>query len=241
MRTIHKGAAAAFAGSALALFATASPAFAGTITNPTTSPFPVPESTGASGQPPAGTPLPFEIQGSGYGAHQNIDVEICDGTPSTANGWDPTINCDLATSPPPAGADASGNVTFAGTNANNSIGIFRGQSPSDDFNCLAPEDVPSGSVHNPDGSITLPSSDSQTANGEAVDPSVPAWTNCQLRMSSNDSASTSDQAFLALSIPDTPAQTPEAPFAVLLPLGAVGLLGGVVAFSRRRRAQRAAA
>jgi hypothetical protein len=185
--------------------------------------------------------LAFPIQGSGWTVNQQVLVEICDGTPSSAPGWDPTINCDLATSPAAQSANSSGNVTFAATNINNKIGVYRGQGPTDNFNCLAPQDIPAGTPQNPDGSYTLPSTTTATANGEPIDPSVPSWTNCQLRMSSNNSASTSDQAFLTLSIPDTPSQTPEAPFAVLLPLGALGLLGGGFMITRRRRSHLRAA
>ena len=234
MRIIHKGAAVAIVGSAMGLFAAAGPAFAGSITSPSDG-FNVPESTG--GAIPAGTPLPFQVTGSGWGANTSVLIEICDGNnPSTLQGWDPTINCDLATSPASESSPA-GTPTFPATGTGRTIGDFRGIGPSDLFNCLAAEDV-TGLTQNADGS--WPVTASSTANGEQIDPSQTSWTNCQLRMSTNDTAVTTDQAFIHLVIPDTPAQTPEAPFAILLPVGAVGLLGGAVLFARRRRSVRAA-
>ncbi len=155
-------------GAALVLSPTS--AFAATITTPTGNPFVVPGDG-------AGNPLPFTISASGYTADSNVFVEMCDGTPSTAVGWDPTTNCDLGASPAPALADASGNVTFDSADPNHGFHPFKGASPQGLFNCLSPNQP-------------------SPANG------LPDFTNCQLRVSTNNSAGTSDQTFLTLSLPE---------------------------------------
>jgi hypothetical protein len=180
VRTIHKGSLAglaAVAGSTVAILSTASPASAATaFTNPTQNPFTVPVIQSGTG---AGKPLPFAVAGSGYLAGQQVLIEICDGLQSSNPNWDPTIDCDPVTSPGNAnngaGADANGNVAWAATNQNNSIGVFRGQSPQQQFNCVAQEDVPNGTPPNSDGSFTLTAA--TTANGEPLAAGVESWTN----------------------------------------------------------------
>jgi hypothetical protein len=243
VRTIHKGSiagAAAVAGSTVALLSTASPAFAGTFTQPTSNPFTVPVvQSGAQ----AGTPLTFPVAGTGYPATQAVFIEICDGLPSSNPNWDPTINCDLATSPAPSNASSTGAVSWPATNASLSIVDFRGQSPQAQFNCVAQEDVPSGTPTFPDGGLNLDGvNGGLTKNGETIAQGVESWTNCQLRMSSSNQAATTDQAFITLTIPNTPTGVPETSFAVLLPIGAAGLLAaGLIVSRRRRRTARMAA
>lgn len=242
MRTIHKGSLAglaAVAGSTVALVSTASPAFAGTFTQPTSNPFTVPVTQTAGSAGPAGTPITFPVAGTGYTTNSQVFIEICDGTDPTTPGWDPNVNCDLATSPAPSTANATGGVSWPATNAGNSIVDFRGQSPQQVFNCVAQEDVPNGTPQNPDGSFTLTAD--TTVNGEPLAPGVESWTNCQLRMSTSDQIVTADQAFIHLTIPNTPAGVPESSFAVLLPIGAAGLLAAGVIITRRRRSTRMAA
>src|SRR5262249_35108328 len=147
-----------------ALLAVGGIAAAGTITNPSTSPFNVPGDS-------AGNPLPFLIQATGFIQGQNVFVEICDGNPPTMQGYDVNVNCDSGTSPAPFQAQTSaGNVTFDPTDPNFRIFVFKGPSPSGFFNCEGPTD--------PDPN-----------NG------LPTFTNCQIRVSSNNSASTTDQAY----------------------------------------------
>ena len=151
------------------MLAVAGVASAATIVQPSTNPFSVP----ADG---AGNPAPFTVQATGYSPGATVFVEICDGLASTTPGWDPTLNCDLGTSPAAAIADQTGKATFDAADPNFRVGVFRGPSPQGLFNCLAP--------------------------GQA-DPNngLPSFTNCQLRVSTNNTASTSDQAFITLTLP----------------------------------------
>jgi hypothetical protein len=235
VRTIHKGSLAglaAVAGSTVALLSAANPASAATsFTQPTSNPFTVPVVQSGS---TAGTPLTFPVAGTGYLTNQQVFIEICDGNnASTFPGWDPNANCDLATSPAASTAQGTaGTTSWPATTASNSIVDFRGTSPQGIFNCVAQEDV-QGVPQNSDGSYTLTAS--ATKNGEPLAPGVPSWTNCQLRMSSNNSAVTADQVFITLTIPNTPTGVPEASFPVLLPIGAAGLLAAGVIITRRRR------
>ena len=153
-----------------------SPAFAATITTPSGNPFTVPGDAG-------GNPVPFTVGASGYTPDAGVFVEQCDGTPSTAVGWDPTTNCDLGSSPASSLADASGNVTFNAADLNHAFHPFKGPSPQGLFNCLSPNQA-------------------SPANG------LPDFKNCQLRVSSNNSAATADQVFLD---PDAPRRAASAP------------------------------
>ena len=76
-----------------------------TITAPTQNPFTVPGDS-------AGNPQPFTISANGFTGVSFVFVEQCDGTPSTAQGWNPNINCDSGTSPAKKAPDGSGAVTF---------------------------------------------------------------------------------------------------------------------------------
>jgi hypothetical protein len=160
---------AVVAGAVLALTATAMPAFAATKTGPSGTPFVVP----ADG---AGNPRPFNIEASGFAPSTNIFVEQCDGVAPSTPGWDPTINCDLGTSPAPTTSDASGNVTIEATDVNHRFAPFKGESPQGLFNCLAP---------------------GQAAPGNGL----PNHGNCQVRVSSNNTGPTSDQVFFTLQLP----------------------------------------
>src|SRR5215831_12103918 len=66
---------------------------------------------------PSGTPTvvanaPMTVVATGFRPGQNVFIEQCDGTAPTAQGWDPTLNCDNGASPPPAIADDSGRAEF---------------------------------------------------------------------------------------------------------------------------------
>ncbi|MCU1454091.1 MAG: hypothetical protein JWN46_2237 [Acidimicrobiales bacterium] len=186
------------------------PALAGNITTPSTNPFTVPGDT-------TGAPQAFTVTGSGFTAGQQIYVEQCDGVAPTTPGYQVTTHCDLGSSPSAAIADSSGNVTFPAADPNLGFTPFKGVSPQGQFNCLAPNDA-------------------TPSNG------LSSYRNCQLRLSSNNTATTGDQAFITMTLPDAatpPPATPEAPYAVLLPLGAVAVGGGL--YLNRRRAARHAA
>jgi hypothetical protein len=239
VRKNTKRALVAVAGSGVGLFLGATPAFAQSITAPTgtpASPFIVPECTSTTncdniyGVSDVGVPVAFPVTGTGWAQGTTVSIEICDGKSPTAQGWTPGIDCDSTSSPAGELIGASnpqGNVSWGTGNPNNEIGDFRGESLDDLFNCLAPGD-------NPNSTMTL--------DGEPIDPGKPSWTNCQLRMATSVANSTPDQQFVTMQIPNSPSsQVPEAPMAILLPLGALGLLGGGVVLTRRRRHARAAA
>jgi hypothetical protein len=156
--------------------ATAPPVLAATITAPTGNPFIVPGN--AAGQPQA-----FTVSASGFVAGDLVFVEQCDGVAVSTPGWDPSINCDLGTSPAAAIASATGTVTFPTTDVNRRFQPFKGPSPQGQFNCLG---------------LTDPSPN----NG------LPNFTNCKIRVSTNNSASTSDQVFLNIRLPNSPAAAP---------------------------------
>jgi len=127
-----------------------------------------------------GNPLSFTVVASGFAIGQLVYVEQCDGTPHTAPGWDVTINCDNGASNAPVIADASGVATFTSPGTRE-FDPVKGLQPTGGFACLAPNDPPSNPV-----------------------PPGGDWTDCQLRVSTNNTAPTSDQAFLTLQMPDTP-------------------------------------
>lgn len=162
--------------SAAALVALGGIASAGTITQPGTNPIVVTQNG-------AGLLQPFTITATGFPAGAPVFAEQCDGTPSTAAGYDPTLDCDLGTSPSPKIADANGSVTFDATDPNFRFVPFRGPSPQGQFNCLA-------------------AGQADPNNG------LPSFTNCQLRVSTNNTAATSDQTYKTLTLPAPAANTP---------------------------------
>jgi hypothetical protein len=143
------------------------------ISTPGLNPFDVPSTI-------AGDPLALTVTGSGFTPGQNVFVEQCDGTSSSAIGWSPTANCDLGSSPSPVAADANGNATFSSTVPSHAFTPFKGLSPQGLFNCLAA-----------DG--TSPR-DQSPNNGHAD------FRNCQIRVSSNNSSATTDQDFITMNL-----------------------------------------
>ncbi len=140
------------------------------ITRPSASPFVVPAGAQA-----------FTVVATGFVPGSHVYVEQCDGVPPTAIGWDPTLDCDLGSAPPPATADETGTATFAGKIA---FEPFVGESPQAIFNCVAP-------------------------GQRAPANNLKTFTNCKLRVSSNNASVTSDQVFRTLVLPASarPAQT----------------------------------
>jgi hypothetical protein len=129
---------------------------------------------------PAGHLAPLPVSATGFPVRTAVYVEECDGTGPTMPRWDPTEHCDLASSPAAAYADANGSVTFSASRA---FVPFVGESPQSLFNCL------------PNGSPS-------PSNG------LPSFTNCQVRVSSNNSAVTADQRFFGLRLPANAANPP---------------------------------
>ena len=124
----------------------------------------------------AGNPQAFTVVGTGFAPSSNVFVEQCDGVAPTAPGWTPTEHCDLGSSPSPVISDGTGVATFDATDANSAFTPFKGASPQGLFNCLAPGQA-------------------SPANG------LPDFTNCQVRVSSNNVVTTGDQAFLTMTLP----------------------------------------
>ena len=120
-----------------------------------------------------GNPAPFVVVANGFTPGANIYAEQCDGNSPSAPHWSPTTNCDLGSAPPPAIADANGAATFDGQSMFQPVA---GASPEHLFNCIASGTAP-------------PKNRLKT------------YTNCQLRVSSNNSTVTQDQAFVTLVLP----------------------------------------
>jgi hypothetical protein len=128
-----------------------------------------------------GQPLPVRIAASGFTPGSLVFVEQCDGTDPTGVGWSPTSNCDLGSSSSPSIADDSGKVVLSATDSNHAFTAFKGESPQSLFNCLSPNQP------------TL------NASNGLID-----YRNCQVRISSNNTAVTSDQVFYDITLPDAP-------------------------------------
>jgi hypothetical protein len=204
----------------------APPAFAGTITSPTPTTCTENTTSGCifppnlpSGEPAGAFPQDigsFTITFSGFPANTLVSAEQCDGNPPTAPGYAPDIDCDPTTEPAQIKASTSGTGTFPAYDPNFGFYPFRGDSPQSQFTCLSPnEPVPAGTID-------------------------PVWRNCQLKLTTNDSQVNPGDAFETMQLPEPVANVPETPYAVLLPIGAVLLLGagfGVTRIRRLRTAQ----
>ncbi len=196
---------ATLGGAAVSLLLLASPASAGTITTPSSSPFTVPGDA-------TGTPQSFTVSGSGFTQGQQIYIEQCDGVAPSTAGWTPTEHCDLGTSPSAVVVPASGNVTFPANDNNFGFTPFKGLSPQGLFTCGSPTDTDPN-----DG--------------------LPFFKNCTVRISTSNTNVTADQAFITMTLPDAetpPPSTPEAPYAILLPVGGVAAAGAFLFLKKRR-------
>lgn len=123
----------------------------------------------------AGNPLPFDVTATGFTPGQQIFVTQCDGLSPSDPNWSVATDCDFGTAPGPVPADENGAVTFTGTH--HFVPFKNGDNAQGKFNCIGPNDPAS-------------------TNGE------PDWTNCRLRVSSNNTTTTADQAFLVLTMPN---------------------------------------
>jgi hypothetical protein len=211
------------------------------------------------------TPSPYALQEDNYGQiNQNaatvsasgfatgaaVYAQVCDGVSSTSSKFNPTIDCDTNTQPSAAFADSTGTATFPGTDPNLQIGFFRGVSPGDKFNCLAPLDNPKSTTATVPGA---PSTADPTTgeNVPIIDPNKASWgqtgtATCQVRFTTSPDANSvqASDVFISLTIPQSngtvstgPSPTlPESPLTIALPIGAVALfgLGGVVLMRKRR-------
>jgi hypothetical protein len=133
----------------------------------------------------AGNPQAFDVSVSGFAPSANVFVEQCDGVAPTALSWSPTAHCDIVTSPAPVISAAGGTATFSASDPNHGFIPFKGASPQGLFNCLSPNDP-------------------------ALNNGLPSYRNCQIRISTNNTAVTGDQVFRTLSLPEDP-NTPPPP------------------------------
>ncbi len=221
-------------GTGVALLATAAPAFAvGQFLSPANGfTFPVNAAGNPTRQDVKTTNFPIGL----------VFIEACDGKSPAARGYDAALDCDNTTAPAPVSSTGPTFVeNFTTANADRAAMAFRGAGGSGTYNCLAPEDVKPGTGPKADGSVTPIGP--MTKNGNVIDLSVPSWSNCQIRVSSNNASNTQDQAYITYVLPNTgPGPvTPEVPLAVILPLGAAALFAGGLFINRRRRTSSVAA
>ncbi len=228
-------------GTCVALVATATPAFAaGVFVSPPVTPTDNPSFTLPADA--KGNPLPPDVVSTNFPPNNSIFIEVCDGKSPSAQGYDVTIDCDNTTSPTQILSQGlTYQEMFTKANHNEEVLPFRGQGGSDVFNCLAPEDVKAGTRPAADGSVTPIGS--TTKNGNTIDTFVPSWSNCKVKVSSNNASNTSDQSFITFALSNTPSgpppSTPEVPLAVILPIGAAGLFAGGFLINRRRHSNHA--
>jgi hypothetical protein len=199
------------------------------------------------------------VSGTGYTQGASVYAEVCDGLSESAPGWDPGSDCDPLTETAgfPTGSQhtAPGAFTFNGANPNLRIVVFRGLSPNNQFNCLAPGDNPNST------SVTVSNASDSTQVAQ-INPALPSWgastvglagggkAGCQIRITyTPDTPDITYDKFITLSLPQNgtaavtpPPSTPESPLAIALPIGAVALFGGagIVLFRKRRSASSAA-
>jgi hypothetical protein len=119
---------------------------------------------------------PVNVVASGFPTGKSVFVEQCDGVDPASAQWDVTQDCDNGASPPPVIADTHGNVTFPAGNPNRAFRPFQGESPQSLFNCIA-------SGH------TAPKNALKT------------YTNCRIRVSTNNTTATADQVFRRFRLP----------------------------------------
>ena len=167
---------------------------------------PIVVSASASGAPGAVT-----VKVSGFEPNTNVFVEQCSGEPESSDGWTPTRSCDAGTSPAAAIVDADGHATFDASDPNHAFTPVVGPSPQGLFNC-----IPAGAAK-PD-------------NG------VDSFTNCRIRVSTNNLRPTSDQVFRAIELPGSEAASGSGSnvgaFVVAFAVAALIVIG--VVFARRR-------
>ncbi len=120
-----------------------------------------------------GRPTPFTVVAGGFPAGSLVYVEQCDPQPISAPNWAPTRNCDIGSSPAPVIVGADGRARFEAGDRNHSFQPFVGLGPEGLFNCLTPD------AKSP-------------KNG------LPEFRACQVRVSSNNNQSTTDQVFLPI-------------------------------------------
>ncbi|HEV7524789.1 MAG TPA: hypothetical protein VGP92_07480 [Acidimicrobiia bacterium] len=130
-----------------------------------------------------GRPVPFTVSVTGFPAGSLVYVEQCDGRPPTSPNWLPTRDCDLGSSPAAAIVDAHGNARFPAGDPNHAFPAFTGLGPEGLFRCLSPGAAPGHDQ-------------------------LPEYRTCQVRVSSNNNVTTSDQVFLPIAFGSASAPAP---------------------------------
>jgi hypothetical protein len=123
---------------------------------------------------------------SGFPPGKLAYIEECDGVAPSAPQWSPTSHCDLGSSPAAAIVSPDGVASFPASDRNRAFHPFVGESPQSIFNCTG-------------AGVTAPRND------------LPGYDNCKIRVSTNNSAVTSDQFFVPLEFvrgTSTPSTTP---------------------------------
>ena len=160
-----------------------------------------------------GRPVPFTIAVTGFPAGSLVYVEQCDAQPTSAPNWAPSRDCDIGTSPAPVIADAGGRARFAAGDRNHSFQPFVGLGPEGLFSCLTP-------------------------GAAALNNGLPEYRSCQIRVSSSNTQSTTDQVLLSIVFGNASAShsgsSPRATTAVAFVV-ALAVVGTGLAFARRRR------
>ena len=194
--------------SGIALVVAESPAIASTISEPSERPILVTVDK-------SGTPQAFTVKAAGFKPYQSVFIEQCNGREPTAEHWQPTIDCDLGSSPAAAIAGSDGVAVFLAADKNHAFHPFSGSSTQQLFNCLVPHAAP-------------------PKNG------MPNFRNCQLRVSTNNTASTADQTFASFRFADgssssASSSTPRGALIAAAFTAAFAAVGGVIVVIRRRR------
>ncbi|MGZ6994588.1 MAG: hypothetical protein ACXVIM_05210, partial [Acidimicrobiia bacterium] len=143
----------------------------------------------------SGYAAPFTVKARGFEPYANVFIEQCNGRPPSAENWAPSLDCDLGSAPAAAIADANGVATFAANDPNHALYPFVGPGPEVLFNCLS-------------------------AKGASPGNGMPDFRDCQLRISTSNTAATDDQVFLAMRLPEgarTGAGKPTFPSATATP------------------------
>jgi hypothetical protein len=177
------------------------------MTQPTESPYQV--AVDAQGRP-----VPFTVEVSGFPFRTAVFVEQCDGQPTTAPNWSPTIDCDLASARAPVYADAHGVARFDASDSRRGLNAFSGPSPQGIFNCLPP-------------------------NAQSPKNGLADFRNCQIRVSSNPTQITTEQVMLPIVLgAGGSSSSGSSHTALWMTLGVVAVLVvvAVVVVSSRRRA-----
>jgi hypothetical protein len=189
------------------------------------------------------------INGSGWSPGVNVYAMVCDGKTPTSAGYAPDADCDSLTQPSGVVVTSTGTITFNGSNSNFEVGMFRGQSPNDLFNCLATDDSPTGSTTSDGSGQTIDPTVASYGSSLALSSAGGSTAPCNIRVAYTSSAApaidaSSDKFIPTVDSPTAPVTaTPESPLPILLPTGAVVVLGvgGFLAYRKRRRSAAVAA